>query len=97
MGLTPDQLRNAFIHSGYAVDQPLIWSWLSPPLTSFHAYDQRLGRMLLVQVYPDQAPTVLLPRLVPGYGPPVWFQNVALAEASNVELARLTDCLQAGG
>jgi hypothetical protein len=92
-GLTPDQVRTAFVSDGYTLDQALTWDWLSPPFTSFHAYDKRLGRMLLVRVYPDAESEQTAPptHAVTGYGPMAWFENVAVAEASEADLARLAD------
>jgi hypothetical protein len=91
--LTPDQVRSAFVLAGYTADQPLTWDWLSPPLTSFHAYDQRRGRVLVVRVYPDlfSAKLAASPHAAPGYGPTMWFENVALAAACEDDLARLAD------
>jgi hypothetical protein len=75
------------------LDQALNWDWLSPPFTSFHAYDKPLGRVLLVRVYPDVESVQTVPpaHAVTDYGPTAWFENVAVAEASETDLARHGD------
>jgi hypothetical protein len=94
--LTVDQVRGGFIADGYQVGAPLHW-WTNGRVTTFTLSDgpQATDRIVMVLVYPDtataQAETagsdqLKGPRLVPGYGPAVVRQNVALVESSRQEL-----------
>jgi len=94
--LTVDQVQGGFIAEGYQVGAPLNW-WTNGRVTTFTVSDgQRPSdRIVMVLVYPDtataQAETagsdqLTGPRLVPGYGPALVRQNVALVESSRQEL-----------
>jgi hypothetical protein len=58
-GHSADQVWTAFIQHGYAVEEPLVWDWLTPPVTTFHVRrgvssgSHVADRVLLVHVYAD--------------------------------------------
>jgi hypothetical protein len=96
--LTVDQVRSEFLADGYQVSAPLNW-WTNNHVTTFTVSNasQRNDRIVTVLVYPDaataQAETagsdqLTGPRLVPGYGPALVRQNVALVESSRQELSQ---------
>ncbi len=79
-------------------------AWTLPPVTSMQVRDQSSDRVLLVLVYADAAAAQLehdraavrddypvngSPHLVPGYGPGLWNDNVALVESTQTQLDRL--------
>lgn len=96
--LTVDQVRGEFVADGYQVGAALNW-WTNNHVTTFTVADAspQNGRIVMVLVYPDaataQAETagsdqLTGPRLVPGYGPALVRQNVALLESSRQELSQ---------
>jgi hypothetical protein len=85
-GLTAEQVRTSFLHSGFQVEDALHWDWLSPPVASFRVWDHANDRVLLVLVYADVA-AVRQDIALPGYGPTVLWHNVALAESNLSELS----------
>jgi hypothetical protein len=101
--LTPDQLAVAFSRAGFEVEAPITWTWLSPSHTTLRVRDHAAERVLLVIVYGDAATAAAEqrragaqvdgdaangPRLVPGYGPSSWRQNIALVQARQRDLDR---------
>jgi hypothetical protein len=91
--LTPDQVTAAFSRAGFDVEAPTRWTWISPPHTTLRVHDRAAGRVVLVLVYSDTATATAEQfkahaRLVPGYGPSAWHENVALVQASQPELDR---------
>jgi hypothetical protein len=93
--LTPDQVRSQYLDQGYLVSAPVLW-WTNGT-TTFTVQDPAeqnspAARVLMVIVYPDattaQAAHSQDGHLVPGYGPTVWQDNVALVQSSRSELAR---------
>jgi hypothetical protein len=96
---TVDQLRHEFIADGYRVDTPVSW-WTNSHVTTFTVSDGvgQSDRVLMVLVYPDaetvQDETANADQtgdpsgrfLVPGFGPAVVRQNVALVESTGREL-----------
>jgi hypothetical protein len=94
--LTVDQVRDQFKADGYQVGAPLNW-WTNGRVATFTVSDgpQPRDRIIMVLVYPDTATAQVEtagsdqltgPRLVPGYGPALVRQNVALVESSRQEL-----------
>jgi len=95
--LSADQVRGEFAGLGFEVAEAVHWTWSTPGLTTFRVRDASTQRLLMVLVYPDQATAdtarVELERraapLVDGYGPSTWRANVAVVQASEVELRRI--------
>jgi hypothetical protein len=92
--LTPEQVRTAFLRGGYHVSEPISFDWIAPPVSTLRVQDGRSDRLLMVLVYSDAATAHSVsdrdgPWLVPGYGPGVVRQNLALVQASERELSRL--------
>jgi hypothetical protein len=96
--LTVDQVRGEFVAEGYQVSPPINW-WTNNHVTTFTVADgsQHNDRIVTVLVFPDtataQAETagsdqLTGPRLVPGYGPALVRQNVALVESTRQELSQ---------
>jgi hypothetical protein len=99
--LTVDQVRNEFIADGYQVGTPVNW-WTNNHVTTFTVSDDPAqgDRVLTVLVYPDtataQAETARAgqsndpagPYLVPGFGPAIMLQNVAVVESTRQQLAQ---------
>jgi hypothetical protein len=96
--LSVDQVRAEFIADGYEVGAPLNW-WTNSHLTTFTVSDgsQANDRVVMVLVYPDSATAhaetagadaMTGPRLVPGFGPALVRQNVALVESTRQELSQ---------
>ncbi len=96
--LSADQVRGEFVAAGYQVTSPLNW-WTNNHVTTFTVSDgsQQNDRIVMVLVYPDaataQAETagsdqLSGPRLVPGFGPAMLRQNVALVESTRQELSQ---------
>ncbi|MBV9323341.1 MAG: hypothetical protein JO352_06095 [Chloroflexi bacterium] len=96
--LSVEQVRAEFIADGYQVGAPLNW-WTNNHVTTFIVSDasQQSGRVVVVLVYPEtataQAETsgadqLTGRRLVPGYGPALVRQNVALVESTWQELSQ---------
>jgi len=48
-----EQVRTAFVAAGYQVENPLIWEWMQPPVSTFRVHDTAQDRVLLVLVYPS--------------------------------------------
>ncbi len=97
-GLTVDQIRAEFAADGYQVSAPLNW-WTTDHVTTFTVSDASLrnDRIVMVLVYSDaataQAETASAdqltgPRLVPGFGPALVRQNVALVESTRQQLSQ---------
>ena len=96
--LTVDQVREAFTTAGYRVDRIHRWEWTSPPATSLQVHDLASGRVLLVLVYPGataaqagrrQAEAHEQGRLVYGYGPGVWNNNIGMVQTTRAHVAQL--------
>ncbi len=96
--LTVDQVREAFTTAGYRVDRIYDWDWTSPPATSLQVNDLASGRVLLVLVYRgataaqagrQQAEANEQGRLVYGYGPGVWNNNIAMVQTTRAYVAQL--------
>lgn len=80
----------------YQVEASLAWPWTGDGVTSFRVLAPASDRMLMVLVFPSisgagyahaLADARNMP-LVPGYGPAVWRENVALVESSADQLNR---------
>jgi hypothetical protein len=92
--LTVDEARAAFANAGFAVEPAVEWSWTSPSKATFRVHDPTSDGMLMVLVFPDAAAAQVEQArlqhwnrpLVPGYGPPIWRDNVALVQSSVREL-----------
>jgi hypothetical protein len=101
--LSAEYVQALFSDHGYIVEAPIEWSWTSPRSTTFRVRDVASDRVLMVFVYPDSATAIAElmkaqtrddaslsqgPRLIRGYGPSSWWQNVALVQANETELNR---------
>jgi hypothetical protein len=98
-GLSVDQVRNEFVADGYQVGAPIGW-WTNNHITTFTVTDgsEQNGRVAMVLVYPDaataesevamadQSSDPAGPHLVPGYGPALVRDNVAIVESTQQEL-----------
>jgi hypothetical protein len=52
---TPDEARAVFVDAGYDVGPITTWNWAVPPVSAFRVEDPQRGRVLLVQIYADEA------------------------------------------
>jgi hypothetical protein len=101
--LTPEYVQALFADNGYTVEPPITWSWTAPRSTTFRVRDADSDRVLMIFVYPDSATASAQmwraqahddasptqgPRLIRGYGPSSWWQNVALVQAQESERTR---------
>jgi hypothetical protein len=93
--LSPEQVRAEYLNQGFQTSAPMTW-WTNGS-TTFTVEDPTeqnspSARVLMVIVYPDLANARAAHRddghLVPGYGPSVWLDNVALVQTTRGELAR---------
>jgi hypothetical protein len=93
--LTPESIRAEYLAQGFQASTAITW-WTNGS-TTFTVEDPTeqnspSARILMVIVYPDAASAEADHRagahLVPGYGPSVWWGNVALAQTTRSELAR---------
>jgi hypothetical protein len=87
------QARSAFVGQAYRVDQAVVWTWTSPPVSTFRVWDSNSDRVAIVLVYPtradaDNARTSRRP-LVVGYTAETWRANVVIAQTTQTELDRL--------
>jgi hypothetical protein len=57
VSLTTDEVRIAFVNSGYVVSDVTMGNWLSPSVSSLRVFDgqPRSDRVLMVLVYEDTA------------------------------------------
>jgi len=96
--LTVDRVRSEFVADGYQVSAPLNW-WTNNHVATFTVSDAsgQNDRIVMVLVYPDTATAqtetagsdqLAGPRLVPGYGPALVRQNVALVESTQQALSQ---------
>jgi hypothetical protein len=103
--LTAEQVRAEFVADGYQVSAPLNW-WTNNHVTTFTVSDgsQQSDRVVTVLVYPDAATAqtdtagadqLTGRRLVPGFGPALVRQNVAMVESTRQDLNQLYSAEQA--
>jgi hypothetical protein len=101
--MSVDAVRDSFVSGGFQVDQPHIWNWMNPPLTSLQIHDPASQRVLMLLIYPDASaaqtarrqalahdPGQAEPHLIEAYGPSVWNGNVAMVESTQAELDRIS-------
>jgi hypothetical protein len=87
------QVRGVFVNLGYEVEQPLVWTWTSPPVTTFRVSDPRRDRQLVVLVYAsvdaaERAAQRDGGRLVLGFGPGTVRGNIAIVQTNSTDLSR---------
>jgi hypothetical protein len=53
--MTVTQVGGAFSAAGFQADQPIVWNWTSPAVTTIQVHDRAQGRLLMVLVYENDA------------------------------------------
>jgi hypothetical protein len=53
--MSVEQVRRAFSGAGYVTEQPLVWDWTAPPVTTIQIHDQAQGRVVMAMIYRSDA------------------------------------------